>query len=135
MALPRLACIKALGDLEDLAAYAKINLAALPVQNRFIVSNHDSSYLAAAYDFEVVGTIIPSNSTLSGLSAADLVSLIEELKVHNMCTLFSESSLSDRFSQNPAKELGYCENVQVLALYTDALGKAGTGADSYLDAK
>ena len=122
-----------LDDLEKLALYAETELAKIPAHRRFIVSNHSSfAYLANDYDLEVIGTIIPSSSTLAEPSAADLVDLVEELRFHNLCTLFTETTVTSRLAQTVANELSDCETVQILPLYTGALGEVGSGADSYI---
>lgn len=120
-------------ELETLKTYVETSVAIIPNENRFIVSNHDTfAYFANAYGFEVIGTVIPSFSTLAQPSAADLIELIEKLEFHNLCTLFTETTANDRLAQTIAQELGHCKNVQVLSLYTGALGAAGSGADSYI---
>ena len=120
-------------EQETLKTSVETSLGVIPEEQRFIVSNHDTfTYFANDYGFEVIGTIIPANSTLAEPSAADLVELIEELEFHNLCTLFTETTISDKLAQTVAGELSHCENVQVLSLYTGALGPAGSGADSYI---
>ena len=40
-------------------------LSAIPPDRRLLVTNHDAlAYFADRYDFEIVGTVIPSSSTL-----------------------------------------------------------------------
>ena len=118
--------------LEDLEAYAQRTLGAIPEGQRKLVTNHDAfGYFAAAYDFEVVGTVIPSSSTLAEPSASTLAELIGKMGREGICTLFSETT-EDRLAETVAAELNGCDTVQVLSLYTGALGSAESGADSYL---
>lgn len=120
-------------ELEALEAYAAAQLAAIPEQNRFLVTNHDSfGYFAREYGFEILGTVIPGVSTLSEPSASDLAGLIAEMAEHGVCTIFTETTVSDSLAQTVAGELSACDDVQVLQLYTGAIGPAGSGADSYV---
>lgn len=120
-------------SLADLESYAETQLAVIPMEKRFLVTNHDAfGYLARDYGFTVLGTVIPSTSTLAEPSASDLADLIAVMEEHNVCTIFTETTLNDALAQTVAAELDGCDNVLVLKLYTGALGPAGSGADSYI---
>ena len=121
-------------ELADLEAYVQEQLASLPAENRVLVTNHDSfGYFAQAYDFEILGTVVPGSSTIAEPSAADLTALIGTMEEHGVCTIFTETTVSDSLSQTVAAELDECESVQVVPLYTGAVGPAGSGAESYID--
>ncbi|MBK8988714.1 MAG: zinc ABC transporter substrate-binding protein [Chloroflexi bacterium] len=120
-------------SLAELESYAETQLAVIPMEKRFLVTNHDAfGYLARDYGFNVLGTVIPSTSTLAEPSASDLADLIAAMQEHNVCTIFTETTLNDALAQTVAAELDGCDNVQVLKLYTGALGPTGSGADSYI---
>ncbi len=122
-----------LTKLDELQTYAEEQFAQIPADKRFLVTNHDSlSYLAHDYSFELVGTIIPAASTLAEPSANDLANLITAMDTRNVCTIFTEANISDTLAQTVAAELNNCATVQVLPLYTGAVGPAGSGADSYI---
>ena len=117
-----------------LAAYAAAEIARIPPERRLLVTNHDSlGYLAADYDFEILGTIIPAFSTLAEPSANDLAALIELMAAHNLCTVFSETTVADALAQTVSQELAACAEVQVLPLYTGSLGPAGSPASSFIE--
>ena len=119
--------------LEELEAYAETQLSTIPAENRFLVTNHASfGYLAAEYDFTVLGNVIPSMSTLAEPSARDLTDLIGEMIEHNVCTIFSETTVNEALAKTVANELSGCSEVQVFKLYTGAIGPEGSGADSYI---
>lgn len=119
--------------LEELEAYTTSQLDSIPEDNRFLVTNHDSfSYFANAYGFTVLGTVIPSASTVAEPSASDLAELIMEMEEHNVCTIFTETTVNDALAQTVAAELDGCDTVQVLQLYTGAVGPEGSGEDSYI---
>jgi len=122
-----------LDQLAELERYTETKLADIPAGNRVLVTNHDSlGYFAREYNFEVLGTVIPGVSTLAEPSASDLAELIETMREHGVCTIFTETSVSDNLAQTVAAELKNCERVQVLSLYTESVGPAGSGADSYI---
>jgi ABC-type Zn uptake system ZnuABC Zn-binding protein ZnuA len=120
-------------ELEELEAYVKAQLASIPPEKRVMVTNHDSfGYLAHEYDLEILGTVIPAASSMAEPSASDLAELIAAMREHGVCTLFTEATVSDKLAQMVAGELEGCEQVQVLKLYTGAVGPAGSGEDSYV---
>jgi ABC-type Zn uptake system ZnuABC Zn-binding protein ZnuA len=119
--------------LAELEAYTIAQLDSIPEENRFLVTNHDSfSYFAEAYGFTVLGTVIPSVSTVAEPSASDLADLIAEMEAHNVCTIFTETTVNDALAQTVAAELDGCETVQVLKLYTEAVGSDDSDVDSYI---
>jgi len=119
--------------LAELEAYAEAALSTIPPGRRYLVTNHDSlGYFARDYGFEVLGTVIPGASTLAEPSASDLAGLIDAMQAHNICTIFTETTVSDTLAQTAANELAGCDMIQVRSLYTGAVGPAGSGADSYI---
>ncbi len=122
-----------LAQLDELDAYVRETAGAIPPERRVLVTNHDNlGYFARDYGFEVLGAVIPSSSSLAEPSASDLTDLIGAMRAEGVCSLFSETTVSDRLAQTVGAELGDCSEVRVLQLYTDALGPAGSGADSYI---
>lgn len=122
-----------LAELQVLEDFVTAELATIPVENRFLVTNHDSlSYFAQAYDFIILDTVLPGNSSLAEPSASDLTALIQLMAEHKVCTIFTETTVSSSLAETAAGELANCDVVQVLPLYTGAIGSAGSGADSYI---
>lgn len=120
-------------ELEGLDSYAKEQLAEIPEAQRFLVTNHDAfGYLAEAYGLTTLGTVIPGASTLAEPSASDLAGLIAKMEEHGLCTIFTETAVSDTLAQTVAGELSNCEEVKVLALYSGSIGTADSGDDSYI---
>ena len=121
-------------QLKDLITYFDDKLVAIPAEQRQLVTNHDSlAYFASAYDFNIIGTVIPEASTLADPSASELVNLIKEMENYGVCAIFSESTVSDDLAQTTLNELDACDEVRVIKLYTGALGPEGSGAENYLD--
>jgi ABC-type Zn uptake system ZnuABC Zn-binding protein ZnuA len=122
-----------LAELEELEEYADAQLSQIPEENRYLVTNHGAfSYFAHEYDLSVLGTVIPGMSTVAEPSASDLADLIGVMEEHEACVIFTETTLSDTLAQTVAAELDGCDDVQVLKLYTGAVGPEGSGADSYI---
>lgn len=120
-------------ELATLDASLREQLAAVPDARRVLVTNHDAfGYFAAAYGFDVLGTIIPGASTLAEPTASDLAALVSAMRQEGVCALFTEATVSDRLGQTVAAELKNCDTVQVLQLYSGALGRPGSGADTYV---
>ncbi|HRQ39191.1 MAG TPA: metal ABC transporter substrate-binding protein [Chloroflexota bacterium] len=123
-----------LAALAELEAYAQVELATIPADKRVLITNHDAlAYFAHAYDFEILGTVIPGASTLAESSATSLAALVQLMTAHGVCTIFAENTSNANLATAVAAELKGCAGgVQVSQLYTDALGPAGSGADSYI---
>lgn len=126
----------AVAYLEELLAlehYAAEQLGQVPQAKRLLVTNHDAfGYLAEDHGMTVLGTIIPSMSTLAEPSASDLAELITAMNENGVCAIFTETSVSDTLAQTVAAELSACDDLRVRKLYTGALGPEGSGADSYV---
>lgn len=122
-----------LAQLAELDAYARTKLAGIPPEKRVLVTNHGSfGYFARDYDFKILGTVIPGMSTLAEPSASDLADLVATMEAHGICTIFTETTVSDTLAQTVASELSGCDEVKVLPLYTGSVGPPGSGADSYI---
>lgn len=120
-------------QLAELGKYIETSLAAIPAANRFLVTNHGAfGYLAQTYNLEIASTVIPGFSTLAEPSASDLTELISVMQEHQVCTIFTETTVSDQLARVVAEELNFCATVQFLPLYTGSLGPTGSGTDSYL---
>jgi ABC-type Zn uptake system ZnuABC Zn-binding protein ZnuA len=121
-------------ELEELIEYFETRLAEIPAERRKLVTNHDTfGHFARAYGFSIVGTIIPSVSTVAEPSARDLAQLVDAMEAEGVCTIFTETVANERLAQAVAAELSGCAEVQILRLFTDALGGPGSGAETYLD--
>jgi len=118
-------------ELEALDADMTSAFRAIPAERRQLVTNHHVfGYLAARFDFEIVGAVIPGGTTLAAPSASDLRSLTDAIRAAGVSTIFAESSQPDRLMQVLAEEAGV--DVQVTELFTESLTAEGEGADTYL---
>lgn len=120
-------------ELTALQTLMEERLAQIPQERRKLVTNHDSlAYFARRFDFEIVGTVIPAASTVAEPSAQEMVRLVQKMQDEGVCAIFAESTANARLAETVAAELDNCQGVQVLALYTGALGPEGSGGDSYV---
>ena len=116
-------------QLEELHGWTEQQVSAIPVDNRILVTSHDSlSYFAVLYGFEIVGTVIPSGTTETESSAEQLAELIEIIEHEGVPAVFGETTVSDRIARAVAEETG----AGFYNLYSGSLGAAGSEADTYL---
>lgn len=119
-------------ELADLDREVREQTDAIPAARRVLVTNHHTlAYFAAAYDFQVLGSIIPDASTLAEATAANLAALVEAMNSADVCSLFVETTTGDQLARALSEELDGCDEVRILSLYSDALGPPGSGADTY----
>ncbi len=105
-------------------------LSAVPAEQRVLVTDHDAfGYVAEAYDFEVVGTVIPSGSTLAEPSSEELTELVETIEHEGVSAIFSNSAEPSDLSDAVAAEVG--TDIEVVELYVGTLGEEGSGAETY----
>jgi zinc/manganese transport system substrate-binding protein len=111
-------------------------LGRIPADNRQLVTNHDAlGYLAVRYDLEVLGTVIPGSSTQAETDAQAFAELIETVERAGVRAVFAENTDSTTLADQLASEvLGRGDlEVEVVGIYTDALGEEGSGAETYPD--
>ncbi|MBX5329747.1 zinc ABC transporter substrate-binding protein [Rhodococcus fascians] len=105
--------------------------AAIPDQRRALVTNHHVfGYLAARFDFTVIGAAIPGGTTLAAPSASDLAELVGAIEKTGVPAIFAESSSPDRLVQALASEADI--RVTVIELFTESLTAPDGGAPDYL---
>jgi zinc/manganese transport system substrate-binding protein len=123
---------------ELLAVHAEMEelLAAVPAERRVLVTNHDAlGYFADRFDFEVLGTVVPGASTQVETDPRQFAQLVEAVEEAEVPAIFAENTDSTTLAEQLASEvLGRGDlAVEVVRLYTDALGEPGSGAESYPD--
>lgn len=122
------AYVEELGSLHE---RIEQTLSAVPPEWRRLVTNHESlGYLAARYDFEIVGVVIPGGSTLSEPSSRDLAALVDAVEEAGVAAVFTDTSGSARLAEAVAAELD--RHVAVVPLYTGSLGEPGSDAGTYV---
>ena len=102
----------------------------LPATRRKLVTDHDAfGYFANRYGIEVVGAVIPSQTTQAQASARDLSELAQTIEAENVEAVFPESSLSPKVAEAIARQTGASTDY---TLYGDTLGPEGSSGETYL---
>ena len=102
----------------------------VPASRRKLVTDHDAfGYFADHYGIEVVGAVIPSQTTQAQPSAKDLSALAGLIERENVEAIFPESSLSAGVAEAIAEQTGATAEY---SLYGDTLGPAGSSGATYL---
>lgn len=119
-------------EVDELHAELTEQFTAIPDDQRALITNHHVfGYLAQRYDFEVIGAVFPSGTTLASPSSADLQSLTDAIDEAGVAAVFADSSQNDRLAQVLADEANV--HVEVISLYSESLTDADGGAPTYLD--
>jgi ABC-type Zn uptake system ZnuABC Zn-binding protein ZnuA len=117
-------------QLDTLDAEIQQRVDLIPEDRRKLVTNHDSlAYYAERYGLEVVGTVIPGLDTRTEPSAKEVAELIEKIQESGVSVIFVENTVGPALAESLASDAG----IRVAPdLYTDSLGDAESGADSYI---
>jgi zinc/manganese transport system substrate-binding protein len=102
----------------------------IPAAQRKLVTDHDAfAYFADRYGIDVVGALIPSQTTQAQPSAKDLSALAGLIEREGVEAIFPESSLSPKVAEAIAAQTGASADH---TLYGDTLGPAGSDGATYL---
>ena len=102
----------------------------VPPARRKLVTDHDAfGYFADHYGIEVVGAVIPSQTTQAQPSAKDLSALAKLIEREHVEAIFPESSLSPKVAEAIADQTGASA---AYTLYGDTLGPEGSSGATYL---
>ena len=104
----------------------------VPAAQRKLVTTHDAfSYYARRYGIDVIGALIPSQSSKAQPSAKDTVELVDQIEREGVNAIFPESALNPKLEEAVARESGAEVGGK---LWADSLGPEGSGAETYLKA-
>ncbi len=115
-------------DQLDKAIQERIDI--IPEKRRVLVTNHDAlEYYANRYGLKIVGTVIPGLDSRTEPSAKEIASLIDEIQKAGVTVIFVENTVSPALADSLASDAG----IRVAPeLFTDSLGDADSGADTYI---
>jgi manganese/iron transport system substrate-binding protein len=117
-------------ELEALNSELHSLVDTLPVEQRKVVTDHDSlGYLAHEYGFTVVGTVIPSLSTVASASAQELAALEEQIANEGVKAIFVGTTVNPQVAEQLAADRG----IKVVPIYTDSLSDANGPAPTYVE--
>ncbi|WP_306233477.1 metal ABC transporter substrate-binding protein [Agrococcus beijingensis] len=121
--------------LVELEAWMRASIEQVPVEERLIVTTHDTfGYLERAFDVQVVGTVLPSLDDAAGASAAHIDELVAEIAETGTRVVFSETAIDPQLAATIAREAGVELRQGEQALAADALGLEGSPTGTYLGA-
>lgn len=120
-----------ISSLKELDAWIAEQVAQIPPERRLLVTNHESlGYFADRYGFRLVGTILPSFSSVASPSARELAQLVDCIKSTRAPAIFLETGSNPQLAQQVAQESG----VHVVTeLYSHSLSPVGGPAPTYLE--
>jgi zinc/manganese transport system substrate-binding protein len=102
----------------------------VPAPQRKLVTDHDAfNYFARRYGIEVVGAVIPSQTTQAQPSAGDVAHLSQLIRREHVKAVFPESSINAKLAEAIARQTGATSN---LTLYGDTLGPEDSRGATYL---
>jgi zinc/manganese transport system substrate-binding protein len=102
----------------------------VPAPQRKLVTDHDAfGYFARRYRIDVIGAVIPSQTTQAQPSARDVSELIDLIEREGVKAVFPESSLSAKVADAIARQTGASADY---TLYGDTLGPEGSSGATYL---
>jgi len=117
-------------ELASLDADVAAIVEPLTADRRILVTSHDSlEYFADRYGFEVLGTVIPSSSSLAETNSADLDHLADLIGESGVPAIFAETQHSTADADAVADRVG---DVAVVELLTGTLDQPDTEAGTYL---
>jgi ABC-type Zn uptake system ZnuABC Zn-binding protein ZnuA/ABC-type Mn2+/Zn2+ transport system permease subunit len=102
----------------------------VPRAERKLVTDHDAfGYFANRYGIDVVGAVIPSQTTQAQPSAKDLSGLVALIEREHVNAIFPESSLNAKVADAIARQTGASADY---TLYGDTLGPEDSDGATYL---
>jgi len=119
-----------LRDLRALDRGIAACVARVPATQRKLVTDHDAfNYFARRYGIEVVGAVIPSQTTQAQPSAGDVARLTRLIRREGVKAVFPESSINPKLAKAIASQTGATSDLE---LYGDTLGPKGSAGATYL---
>lgn len=117
-------------ELAALASELATLVAEVPAAQRKLVTDHDSlRYFAAAYDFEIIGTVIPSLSTVAAPAASEIAALQDQIQAEGVQVVFVGTTVNPVLAQQLAADTG----IDLVPIYTGSLSDATGPAPTYLE--
>jgi ABC-type Zn uptake system ZnuABC Zn-binding protein ZnuA/ABC-type Mn2+/Zn2+ transport system permease subunit len=117
-------------ELQALDTGIAVCIDPIPTSRRKLVTDHDAfNYFADRYGLEVVGAVIPSQTTQAQPSAKELSELADTIESEGVEAIFPESSLSSKVANAIAEQTGVSAEY---TLYGDTLGPEDSDGATYL---
>ncbi|MDQ0338178.1 iron/zinc/copper transport system substrate-binding protein [Caldalkalibacillus uzonensis] len=118
-----------IAQLKELDAWIEEQVAAIPEDHRVIVISENAfKYFGERYGLQTEG-IWELNSHEEG-TPQQIARVVDLVKAQGIPAVFVETTVDQRYMQRVAQETGVDIAGEV---YTDAVGPAGSGAETYID--
>jgi ABC-type Zn uptake system ZnuABC Zn-binding protein ZnuA len=120
-----------ISQLKELDGWINDQVSLIPAERRLLVTNHESiGYYADRYGFKIIGTIVPSFSSLAAPSAQQIAQLIDLIQANHVKAIFLETGSNQMLAEQIANETG----AKVINdLYTHSLSSSTGPAPTYID--
>ncbi len=116
-------------ELKQLDDELRTQFATIPVAQRKLVTDHDNlGYLADAYGFTVLGSVIPSLSTMAAPSAQEMAALQNQIKAEGASVILVGNTVNPAAAEQLARDTG----AQVVPIYSGSLSDEAGAAASYI---
>ena len=117
--------------LIELDTWIKLEVEKIPLENRLLVTNHETlGYFASRYGFQVIGSLLASLSSEASPSPRELAQLSDSLRVLPVRVIFLDAGSNPKLAEQIAAET----NAKIVTdLYSESLSPAGGPASTYLD--
>lgn len=116
--------------LDDLHNWIRDQVAQISLENRVLITDHDTlSYFATLYDFEVIGVILPGGGTLAEPSAQDIARLEDIIEEHNVPAIFIGTTVNTQLADRISRDTG----IQLIPLYYGSLSNQNGPASTYIN--
>lgn len=120
-----------IAELAALSAELDSTFAALTPQQQVLVTDHEAlGHFASRFGFEIVGTVLPSTSSIGETNPRDLDELTAAMKEHGVTTVFAGAGNSTSIAETLTNALG--TEVTVEHLNVESLNP-DDGAADYLE--
>jgi ABC-type Zn uptake system ZnuABC Zn-binding protein ZnuA len=120
-----------IAKIQALDQWVRQQVNQLPVEKRLLVTNHDAlGYFAQAYNFKIIGAVIPSVTTDASPSAQQLASLIDIIRKSGAPAIFLDIGENRNLADEIASETGA---KVVTDLYVESLSGPDGPAPTYID--
>jgi ABC-type Zn uptake system ZnuABC Zn-binding protein ZnuA/ABC-type Mn2+/Zn2+ transport system permease subunit len=112
----------------DLSIAACVRL--IPRSARKLVTDHDAlGYFANRYGLQIVGAVIPSQTTEAQPSAGELGDLVHLIEREHVRAVFPEANVNKKLAEAIARQTGAFVKYE---LYSDTLGPSGSDGTTYV---
>jgi zinc/manganese transport system substrate-binding protein len=117
-------------QLNELDAFIIEHVSVLSAEQKVLVTDHEAlGYFAHRYEFEIIGVVVPSVSTVAGPSAQEMAALQQAIEKHRVPAIFIGTSANPDQVSQLADDLG----IEVVAIYGEALSAVDGPAPTYLE--